>query len=76
MLHHHVLEAPLVPSPYLLRLVNELDDQMKCIDLLFILAFYTLKKPLEPSPRGFPYFKEMKLYMETTRTFSKRLSSF
>ena len=69
MLHHHVLEAPLVPSPYLLRLVHEIDNKMKCIDLLFILSFHrhrdhihTLRKPLEPSPRGFPHFKEMKLY--------------
>ena len=65
MLHHHVLEAPLVPSPYLLRFLNEQDDQMRCIDLLFILSCHTF---LEPSPRGFPYllsgfphFKEMKL---------------
>ena len=63
MLHHHVLEAPLVPSPYLLRFLNEQDDQMKCIGLLFIHAhIHILRKPLEPSPRGFPHFKEMKLY--------------
>ena len=53
MLHLHVLEAPLVPSPYLLRIVHEIGDKMKCIDLLFIHAFHrhrdhihTLRKPL------------------------------
>ena len=65
MLHHHVLEAPLVPSPYLLRFLNEQDEEMKCSGLLFILAFHIF---LEPSPRdlfyllrGFPHFKELKL---------------
>ena len=65
MLHHHVLEAPLVPFPYLLRLVNELDNEMKCIDLLFIHVFHrhrdhihTLKKPLNLLQEAFPILKK------------------
>ena len=39
MLHHHALEAPLVPSPYILRLARSFSCKMckiKCIEILFI----------------------------------------